>query len=267
MIDKSVPEENLKIYQYLFGIEIVLRELIIESLDVIGGPKWYNTRLPADVLANFKKGFNYEKKSAWFQLIPHHPIYYINFPDLKKIIERKDNWSETFVNVFSRKDILSSTLSELEFIRNKIAHNRKASIKDVKITEGAYTKLLTAIGKKKFFELSNRCTSVTDIPQRIIELKEESEKAFYVCSNCEPLKELIVWNSICGEWWFDETYLQCRLDEIVNYFETIKEYKKLKRTRGVGFKIEEWIKQNKVKNKLSKAQTQFDTITDSWREA
>jgi hypothetical protein len=66
---------------------------------------------------------------------------------------------------------------------------------------------------------------------------------------------------------FDETYLQCRLDEIVNYFETIKEYKKLKRTRGVGYKIEEWIKQNKVKDKYSKAQMQFDTIADSWREA
>ena len=104
-----------------------MREFVIESLEAACGPLWWKQRLPPDVLARNREALEYERNIKWCQLIPHHPIYYIEFPDLKKVIERTDNWRDAFEPVFGRRDIFISKLSELEPIRNRIAHNRKAT--------------------------------------------------------------------------------------------------------------------------------------------
>src|SRR5260221_3955565 len=171
IMQRQQPAEvNIAIFSMLYSIETALRELIIESLSTIEGPKWYKKCLPGDILEKYKNGWEAEKRSHWSQCIPHHPIYYVDFPDLRKIIEREDNWKKAFENIFTRKDILSSTLSELEPIRNKIAHNRKTSEKDTEIVRGAYSMLSNAIGSNYFDSLASNCTLSTDIREQLVQL-------------------------------------------------------------------------------------------------
>lgn len=265
-MDKQlVPKENIEIYCYLYSIETALRELIIDLLKTIDGSQWYKKRLPSGSLEKYRNGIEYERNIKWTQLIPHHPIYYIEFPDLKEIIKRKDNWNDAFKKIFVREDILISTLSELEPIRNKIAHNRKVTYKDVEIVKGAYIKLSDTIGKKKFDELTSRCTCAMDIFESLTELQRESEKSILYLKNYKPLEKFKVWESVCDKWWLDESYLGYKLDRIFDYFKTLEEYANLPWTRGSGHKIEEWVKHSNIDEKYNKAQEEFKNILNSWR--
>ena len=200
MDQQLVPKENIEIYCYIYRIETALREFIIESLIAVDGSRWYKKRLPGDVLEKYREGIEFEKSAKWSQLVPHHPIYYIDFPDLKKIIEREDNWKDVFKGIFSRKDILSSTLAELEFIRNKIAHNRKATNVDVEIARAAYEKLSECIGGSYFDQLSAKCTCAMDISERLSELQGECKRTFRICKGCEQLGNVDIWESIRDKW-------------------------------------------------------------------
>lgn len=263
MNENLVPEENIRIYCHLYIIENAVRELIVELLSAIDGPRWYKKRLPGDVLGKYREGVEFERGIKWFQLIPLHPIYYIDFPDLKKIIERDNNWQDAFKRIFSRKDILSSTLGEVEFIRNKIAHNRKANSRDVEIVRGAHAKLSESIGEDYFRELSARCTCSMDIPERLSELQRECEMIFCICNNYERLENLEIWEAICAEWWFDESYLGHKVEAIQAYFGTIEMYRALPRSRGSGHKIESWVKSSGIEEKYADAKSEFAAILGS----
>jgi hypothetical protein len=260
MDQKLVPKENIEIYCYIYRIETALREFIIESLRVVAGSRWYKKRLPGDVLEKYRKAIEFERSVKWSQLVPHHPIYYIDFPDLKKIIEREDNWQDAFKGIFSRKDILSSILAELEFIRNKIAHNRKANNVDVEIARTAYEKLSECIGGKYFDQLSARCTCAMDISEQLSELQGECKRTFHICKDCERIENVDVWESIRDKWWFDESYLGHKLEAITGYFVMIEGYFALPRSRGSGHKIESWVKSSGIEEKYASAQIEFGAI-------
>jgi hypothetical protein len=51
-------------------------------------------------------------------------MYYTDFSHLKIVIQARNNWDDAFSKIFGNKDNLSAALSELEFIRNKVAHIR-----------------------------------------------------------------------------------------------------------------------------------------------
>lgn len=255
-----IPKENLAIYKLLYTIEVGLREFIIQSLEATWGPRWWKERLPGDVLEEYRKGREYEQNIDWCQLVPHHPIYYIEFPNLKKIIDRKDNWKDIFSAIFKRKERLINTLSELEPIRNKIAHNRKATAEDLHIVEGAYHKITTPVGEERFCELVSKCTLARDLPATLSRLQIEAERALECCMAYSPLQELKIWEDTKGKWWFDDTYLGCELNSIREYFSLLTTYKELPRTRGSGHKIEAWVKSNKLEEKYAKAKEQLSRL-------
>mgnify|MGYP000854516324 FL=1 len=256
----TVPKENLEIFSYLYLIETALRELIIEIFTCIDGPKWYKKRLNKDALEKYQKGKEYEKKIKWTELIPHHQIYYIDFPDLKDIITRPDNWKVAFKEIFNREDIIKGTLTGLEPIRNKIAHNRKVTGSEVKIIESAYVKLSEAVGKEHFKELSERCTSATDIIEKLSNLKQEAGKTYQICKKIQLLEKLNIWESIRTEWWFDEDYLGVKLTNILLYFNIVTEYITSPRQRGTGHKIEAWLESKNFINIYREAENEFKII-------
>src|SRR5690242_15851284 len=119
------PEENGRCYSLMYAIENGIRELIIEELSNLEGPLWYKHRLPGDILTKYREAVRLQRQVVWTKMVPHHPLYYLDFPDLKKIIEREDNWKDSFSAIFTRKELISATLSEIEPTRNSLAHNRK----------------------------------------------------------------------------------------------------------------------------------------------
>jgi hypothetical protein len=253
-----LPPENIEIYCLLFVIETALRELIIHYLSEQFGPRWYIHRLPPDVLAKYRSSINMEKNIRWYQLIPHHPIYYIDFPDLRKIIEQKDNWNDVFKNIFPRKDVIINTLSELEFIRNKIAHNRKTGTGDLKITAGSYSKLENTIGTIQFEDFSTKCSCALDIPERLSALTLEIENTYKNCMNCLIISGLPEWEYVNQQWWFDESYLIHPINSISAFYSMINNYNSLPHTRGSGYKIEQWVRSSNLEVLYTDALQQLD---------
>jgi len=262
----SVPDENLAIYSLLYGIEVGLREFLIEVLEAKCGARWWKERLPGDVLEAFRKAREYERSITWSQLVPHHPMHYIDFPDLRKVIERSDNWRDVFQTTFKRKDLLIATLSGLEPIRNKIAHNRKATSGDLSVVQAAYQEVVSAIGEARFRGLVEKCTLAEDIPGSLLHLQEEAESALLCCKGCRPLERLEVWSQVGVSWWFDEDYLGHEVTAIRRYFKILVAYGELPRPRGSGYKIEEWIRASELEKEYAEAIQELAVLLDNRRE-
>jgi len=120
---------DIECYEYLHNLENNLRKMIIFYLAKNYGKNWWDQRIPSDIKDDHgdKKGTR-SKKIEEMGIKEHdaedmHEIFYADFSDLKKIIERKDNWREVFKDIFKRKGVLVK-LDELYPLRNRIAHNR-----------------------------------------------------------------------------------------------------------------------------------------------
>lgn len=211
----------------LFQLETALRELIIEALQAIAGPRWYRERLPGSSLEQFKAALELDRLTRWTKNVPHHPIYYVGFPDLRSTIELRENWAAAFGKIFPRnKDLVTTDLLELEFIRNKVAHNRRATSFDSSIVATAYTKLSTIVGADHFAELSRRYTVETNIAARLEELLREADVGFTICARGLRPPRLNAWQAAEAVWWwFDDLYLGYSLGRIRAYFDALQDYK------------------------------------------
>jgi hypothetical protein len=183
-----------------------------------------------------------------------------DFPDLRKIIERDDNWKEAFASIFPRRDILVATLSELEPIRNTIAHSRKATMADAEIVHASYAKIEEAIGIELFRDLSSRLTTTPDIPSRFIELRSEATYALKHSLTCRPIVPLEVWPVTKDQWWFDPDYLKIDIAPIERYFAKIVAYIGLPRVRGTGHSIESWVRVSGIEEQFRQIEPLLDHI-------
>jgi len=197
----AVPPQNAEIYGRLFEIENALRELIVESMSAVAGPRWYHHRLPHESRVNVEQGLARDHQTRWTQNVIHHPMYYVDFSDLRLTIEQRDNWSDAFRQVFSKnKELVTTDLSELEFIRNKVAHNRRASTVDVDVVRAAHAKLTSVLGNR-LEALSQRYSIVSSAATYLGQLKREGEVAYTLCSRGRRIKNLGTWELAASTWW------------------------------------------------------------------
>lgn len=258
-ITTLIPETNLELYSLIYKIEVGLRELLIQKLGEKDS-RWWKQRLPGDVLDKYKSGRIDERKVTWIGLIPHHPLYYIDFPDLRKVIERNDNWKDVFQVIFSDKDVVCGLLREIEPIRNKIAHNRKVSKHDVTQAEAAYIMISDAVGNELFESLIMRCTVAQDLYSTIEELCHETSRLYSLCNSIQPIDDLTLWERVKSSWWYDDDYLGHSVQEITQFFTLLIAYTQLPRYRGAGYEIEEWIKTNALEASYHRALLEFEGI-------
>ena len=144
--EKSEP------YQKLKELETNLRLFIQEKLENIS-KNWWKERIPSDVQEKAKQNLQ-KSQSPWPWVTDENrsPVFYIDFPDYAKIMQRKDNWNEIFSKIFKDSSVIFSKLKELENIRNKIAHTRSLNAQESTTLE-LYTsqilKVIKPIKKKK----------------------------------------------------------------------------------------------------------------------
>jgi hypothetical protein len=193
-------------------------------------------------------------------MVPLHPIYYTNFSDLQQIVERQDNWRDAFQTVFGRKEIVSGTLQELDPIRNRIAHNRRATRTDLSILVAAEDKLKASFGQDRYYRLVERCTSAPDIVAQLAALLGELSMLGQCCIRCESLPERLVWKNLSGQWWLDDEFLGSDLTVLRAFYDLLSAYAALPRTRGSGFEIEAWVAQNGLVEKLRAARISIEAI-------
>lgn len=237
---------NAKAYSIFFQIENALRELIVDELTKEAGPSWHRHRLPGDVLSNYERSRSIEAKSRWVTLRPHHPIYYLDFPDLRKVIERTDNWRTAFSNHFPRKEILASVLAQLEPIRNAIAHNRILAAEALRLLVTSRDQLTAALGEKRFTSLYSRATLATDLPATFAALRQLADASHCAVLACQPAPDLSLWTYVSPAWWFEPAYLGRSIDGTRSYFATVSEYSAIPRLRGKGYVIERWVRESSV---------------------
>lgn len=260
------PTENLAIFERIYAIEVALRELLIDQLQIVFGPKWTKSQLPGgkETQEQLRQARVYERSTRWVQYVSHHPVYYLDFPLLRQTIERSDNWERVFKSIFVRKDVFVTALSSLEPIRNTVAHNRRASVADLAIVDGAYTLLegllATWGGERTLARLVKHCTLLTDLPTRLRALSEEAERHVTAMIAFRPIATTSEWRNVGSEWWFDEDYLLADLAVPRELFRLVVEYEQLPRARGEGHRIERWVSQRNLRSLLVSARSIIDSL-------
>lgn len=260
MDETLTPAENVETYTLFFEIEVALREFIISELKGRFGARWWIERLPGDVLGSCREGRRIERETKWAMLVPHHPLYYAHFADLKKVIEKKDNWRDVFKERLGRQDILTASLSELEPIRNKIAHSRKVSKGELELVKSGRDKLRAFIGEQEFEALVTHLTEATDLASSLLELRSEASNAFDSCKAIQRLDELPTWSRVHQAWWFAAEYLDHPVDEIENLFGAFVDYQSHPRNRGTGHVLERWVRKADLEAMFQRAEREFEAL-------
>lgn len=141
-------------YDVLKNLENNLRELIKSELSTIT-PQWWRQRIPEDTRINAQDRKERNEKHVGAK--KNHLIFYVDFPDYKKIIIKNDNWNDVFRNVFGNKQLISSKLEELEPIRNAISHPRDlTSLEERRLKLSSEEIIVTIKGYKKKKKLKKR---------------------------------------------------------------------------------------------------------------
>jgi hypothetical protein len=257
-IENSVDIEGpIQAFVHMRAIENVLRELIVASLAAVAGPRWHRTRMPVDVQVKFDSAVSHERGFTWKMLIPHHPIYYIDFPDLKKLIERRDNWSDVFQPIFgSGKDVVITMMSELEPLRNAIAHTRDLHQTAIDLIITSYERLRS----KRFDDFLARTTRLPDIQSSLLKLRDEGENIYLQMAACRSQVCLAEWHAVNKQWWFDDDFLGVNLDPVRQFYALSEQYANLHRTLGDGYIIERWLAERQVGLAFSSFRTSFGSL-------
>lgn len=103
----------------LDDLEAHLRTIIKTKLGALA-PNWWDARIPKDITERAEE--RRQKDGA-----KHEAIEYIDFADYVKIITRRDNWRDTFHEIFDNREMTMTKLRELEPIRNSLRHGRGIS--------------------------------------------------------------------------------------------------------------------------------------------
>jgi hypothetical protein len=239
-------------YHRILRIEAALRELIIEELSKIAGQKWHKQRLPSDLSPKLSEGPKYERAYKWIEFIPHHPICYLDFPDLPKIIARADNWRDCFERYFGNKDSFQSKFRDIELVRNKIAHSRLITSSELAKISAFELEISTAIGASAYNDLLERYLPVGDIAAQLNALSSYFADAANVVrqAHCLTIPESI--GKVLGSWWFEPSYIPLDASELATTMKLLEQYINLPRQPRDGYLIEKWVKDNELEQFLTR---------------
>jgi hypothetical protein len=243
---------NSEGHALLLDLEIGLREIAINLMKRKYGPAWTKSKLPADVAEKAKKGKHEEKKARWLDRIDCHPLYYCDFPDLLKVIIRSDNWSDVFEAIFARKEIITGELQSIEPVRNKIAHHRPLTLRDIEKLRSAHAFIesCTADDARPLAAYKEECTC-TIIPRALERLRDQLE---FVKSSIVERVEIELDNIPSISWWLSDEVLDHDVSEITSAVRAASAYaSEAPRGRGKGHHLDRWIAQHAPVHVFEKA--------------
>jgi len=115
----TMPESLDAPFSMLLELETKLRTRLERELSREFGSDWWKECIPQDVILTVS-----ERKASEIRqfMEPRRNIEYLDFSDYIKIIAKGQNWEKVFKRIFPNKDSITTKLSELIPIRNKIAH-------------------------------------------------------------------------------------------------------------------------------------------------
>lgn len=242
-------EQNKRAYATFFHIENVLRELAMNYLVTHFGNRWIKQGVPGDIKEKIRSGLSYERKIPWRQLTCFQPLYYIDFPDLQKLILTGDNWKTIFSNIYPSRSAIESAFADLSPIRNKIAHNRLVSNNDLAVLDAALLKLIENIDPALHtasMQSALHHVPVSDIIDSIIRVLTNLSDATLKGDpiNSQELTPL----AATEYWWFDALFLEVQLPDASPIVTMCYEYAQILPGLGQALVRKQWAAQRNMKH-------------------
>jgi hypothetical protein len=130
-------------YLLLFVLENIVRELISSRFLEEDGADWFDKRATSPMKSKVVDRKEKEQRDLWHTGRNKHPIYYLDFGDLSKIIV--NHWTH-FEDLLPGQPWVQSRLDEAEKTRNVIAHTNVLSSEEVDRLELYLTDWIKQIG-------------------------------------------------------------------------------------------------------------------------
>jgi hypothetical protein len=106
-------------YRILYVLENIVRKFVTDRFHEQDGDDWFEKRGSADMKTKLAKRKETEAKNGWHTGRNRHPIFYMDFGDLSKLITT--HWM-LFEDLLPSQVWVQSRLEEAERTRNVIAH-------------------------------------------------------------------------------------------------------------------------------------------------
>jgi len=120
-------------YAILFNIENHLRDFLELKLSTKLGSDWWNLGIPKGIRDKVDQMKRDENNIGWKVTNTRGNIEFLSFEHIQKIIA--NNWKDVFEPIFQDQNKIILKLTELEIIRNAIAHTRTLSDEGMKRLE------------------------------------------------------------------------------------------------------------------------------------
>lgn len=106
-------------YRILYVLENIVRKFITDRFYEQDGDEWFDKRGSSDMKGKLVKRKEAEEKNEWHAGRNRHPIFYMDFGDLSRLIT--NHWA-LFEDLLPSQVWVQSRLDEAERTRNVIAH-------------------------------------------------------------------------------------------------------------------------------------------------
>ena len=228
----------------MFRIENVIRLVINTKCIEAYGKNWVKAKLPKPMRDKITEGIKYGREIIKSDYIIDNPLSYIDFPDLRQILQKGDLWGEVFSKIFSKQDILGM-LERSEKVRNSIAHNRLINVNDLDFLSVLESEISIELGEKVYTEFFQNSFNLQSPSLRIAELSSflqtvlDSVEGFYY-----NLKDYFRAMNIASEWWTADILGQDCAEKIVKAISIIRLYNKLEKKPRLEHHILEWVNRN-----------------------
>lgn len=267
---------NVQAYKLLFRIENGLRSFIEQTLGAEFGPKWWKQQIPGDIRKQCEDRQKEEREKHWLDYQAAHPIYYSHFENLKRIVVKKDNWDGVFAGYFGPvKMIVESKLTELEPLRNKIAHNRPVTDTEVQKLALIWRELQQCMAVSS---IGHPTAPIAVVPSlRIMdeivarEIAEQlSQLEAELQNNRNRLTDLESailedWTEVQTKWWFSPEFLSLNLSDLKDAHELLARYNALPRYPGCGNQLADYLRTNDVLAHVDGCQRQVSNEVERLR--
>lgn len=133
----------LDVHEILFSLENRLRIFIHKTMTERFGPGWEKKRVSSEV---YTAWIEKREKARSADGEETRLLWYADFTDYVKIIERRDNWKEIFEPIFRNKVDVQVSFMRLHPIRVSAAHYRVVTKEDYLLLGVEAQRILRAIG-------------------------------------------------------------------------------------------------------------------------
>ncbi|MCE5237813.1 hypothetical protein LLH23_04915 [bacterium] len=218
----------------LFLIENALRGVVVREMEAVHGARWWEKRMAPEVKSKVIGRQMGERLGSGLSWSLSHAVAYLDLPDLKQLIVKKDNWRDCFSKLFGQADYVEGEMALLEPIRNRVAHSRFVTDEDALRTKATWQYVLSAVTAEEVPRLFSLAIAPVSPLSELRWLRERLRQIGEGAVACRAT----VWpddaDRIISSWWFSGDLLQADLSSIEQCCSVLREYCLAPRYAGMG---------------------------------